>query len=539
MDLRKRMQCLFQQITSPPEEKKVEVAPTAEELGFKDEPFRKSQLSITVLGASGDLAKKETFPSLLELWAHGYLPKQVFIVGFARTKQSTDDFRAWLRPWLLKSSAGQMQACKDELESFLDKVEYFPGNYSSPEDFAALAATLAKGEARFYAGGDIPTEANRVFYFAIPPFAFLPAAKSIKSSALPNGFTRIIVEKPFGRDLASAQELASDLGSLFDEKQIFRMDHFLGYEICQNILFTRFGNAFLEPLMNKEHVASVRISLKEDFGTEGRGGYFTKYGITRDVIQNHLLQMLTLIAMEQPSSISPTADIRDAKVKLLQEMRAIDADDVVLGQYTGASGRPGYLEDDSIAAEDREVAEYCSTFAQIVCFIDNDRWRGVPFIIRAGKGLDESKCEVRVQFKGAFSDTAIFKGQGCPRNEVVMRVSPKEAVYMKMNVKSPGLWSALTQSELDLSYGERYEGVYTPQAYTRLILSGIRGVEESFVRNDELIRAWELFSPLLEKLEGGKVPPIRYPYGSRGPPEADAMLKKFDFIREEGYVWKR
>jgi glucose-6-phosphate 1-dehydrogenase len=539
MDLRKRMQCLFQQITSPPEEKKVEVAPTAEELGFKDEPFRKSQLSITVLGASGDLAKKETFPALLDLWAHGYLPKQVFIVGFARTKQSTDDFRAWLRPWLLKSSAGQMQACKDELESFLDKVEYFPGNYSSPEDFAALAATLAKGEARFYAGGDIPTEANRVFYFAIPPFAFLPAAKSIKSSALPNGFTRIIVEKPFGRDLASAQELASDLGSLFDEKQIFRMDHFLGYEICQNILFTRFGNAFLEPLMNKEHVASVRISLKEDFGTEGRGGYFTKYGIIRDVIQNHLLQMLTLVGMEEPSSISPTADVRDAKVKLLQEMRAIDADDVVLGQYIGANGRPGYLEDDSIAPEDREVAEYCSTFAQIVCFIDNDRWSGVPFIIRAGKGLDESKCEVRVQFKGVPSDRAIFKGQVCPRNEVVMRVSPKEAVYMKMNVKSPGLWSALSQSELDLSYGSRYEGVYSPQAYTRLILAGIRGVEESFVRNDELIRAWELFSPLLEKLEGGKVPPTKYPYGSRGPPEADEMLKKFDFIREEGYEWKQ
>mmetsp|Transcript_127872 Transcript_127872/g.239117 ORF Transcript_127872/g.239117 Transcript_127872/m.239117 type:complete len:540 (-) Transcript_127872:61-1680(-) len=509
--------------------------PTAEEMGFDKESFRFGKLSVVVLGASGDLAKKETFPALLDLYAHGYLPKQVAIIGYARSKQDSEAFRTSLKPWMLESNAGQMKECREVLDEFLARLVYFAGKYDSAEDFAKLAKTLEEEEAK-YPGATTPEVTNRVFYFAIPPFAFLPAAKSIKEAAKSTtGFTRLIVEKPFGSDLTSAKQLADDLGALYEEKDLFRMDHFLGYEICQNILFIRFSNAFLDPLMNNRYVASIRISLKEDFGTTGRGGYFTHYGIIRDVIQNHLLQMLCLVAMEKPSNIG--GDIRDAKVALLNAMLDMDPEDVVLGQFTAADGNPGFLEDDSIKEGDRAKAEHCATFAQIVCRINNDRWRGVPFIIRAGKGLEESKCEVRVQFNESYSDAKIFKGQDLPRNELVMRVSPDEAVYYKMNVKSPGLSMAVSQSELDLSYTERYAGVYCPLAYTRLILAGVRGDSQSFVRSDELLRSWELFTPLLEKIEGGKKEVIKYPFGSRGPPLADEMLTKFNMKHQTGYVW--
>jgi glucose-6-phosphate 1-dehydrogenase len=508
--------------------------PTAEEMGFADEAFRTGKLSVTVLGASGDLSKKETYPALLDLYAHGYIPKHTAIVGFARTKQDSKAFQDWLRPWLEQSFAGQMPEVKGQIEEFLSKCVYFAGDYGSSESFAELSKVLTVEEDK--AGASF-TVTNRVYYFAIPPFAFLAAAKSIKASAMAPGagFTRLIVEKPFGSDLASAQSLADDLGALYPEKDLFRMDHFLGYEICQNILFMRYGNSFLDPLMNNQYVASVRVSLKEDFGTEGRGGYFTHYGIIRDVIQNHLLQMMTLVAMDKPSNIG--GDIRDAKVAVLNAMMHIDPDEVILGQFTAANGKPGFTEDDSIKKEDEEKAKFCSTFAQLVIRIDNDRWRGVPFIIRAGKGLEESKCEVRVQFKENHADAKIFKGQKCPRNELVMRVSPKEAVYLKMNVKSPGLSMQISQSELDLSYDKRYAGVYCPLAYTRLILAGIRGESESFVRSDELLRSWEVFSPLLEKIEGGKKNVIKYPFGSRGPPEADAALAKFNVVHDTNYAW--
>jgi len=513
--------------------------PTAEELGFAQEPFRKGMLSITVLGASGDLAKKETYPALLDLFAHDYLPPQAVIVGFARPVDLGDAvkdsaaFRELMKPWLLKSIAGHMPRCQERVDEFLSNCHFFTGAYDSAEDFARLNVVLCEEEKRFYDKlGAYPDITNRAFYFAIPPFVFTMAAASIKASARsPTGFTRLIVEKPFGHDLASAKELAAGLTALHPESDIFRMDHFLGYELCQNILFIRFGNAFLEPMLNNKYVAAVRISLKEDFGTTGRGGYFTKYGIIRDVIQNHLFQMLTLLAMENPTNIG--GSIRDAKVAVLNCMADLDPDEVVLGQFTAANGNPGFLDDDSIAEKDRDVAQHCSTFCQMVVRINNDRWRGVPFIIRAGKGLEESKCEARIQFKEAYGAPRVFKGQQCPRNELVIHVHPNEAIWMRCNVKSPGLSQELSQTELDLSYTTRYGihdgGVYCPDAYTRLILAGIRGDEESFVRSDELLRSWQLFTPLLESIEGGKKEVIRYPFGSRGPKVADEMLAKFNF----------
>eukprot|EP00931_Biecheleriopsis_adriatica_P088670 TRINITY_DN62940_c0_g1_i1.p1 TRINITY_DN62940_c0_g1~~TRINITY_DN62940_c0_g1_i1.p1 ORF type:complete len:536 (+),score=107.90 TRINITY_DN62940_c0_g1_i1:50-1609(+) len=500
--------------------------------GAPAESFLGDALSIVVLGASGDLAKKKTYPSLLDLHVHGFLPKDVNIVGYARSANTDEAFREHLKPYLQKE---QRDAAK--IDAFLQCCTYFQGQYGSVEDFARLAQELEVKE--------LATEkkvANRLFYFAIPPDAFLASAKSIKASAMTEsgGFTRLIVEKPFGHDLASAQQLVSDLSSVLSEDHIYRIDHYLGKELVQNLLTLRFANSLIEPTLNKNYVASIRITFEEDFGTEGRGGYFTNYGIIRDVIQNHLMQVLSLVAMEAPPKVvgKETGNyIRDAKNNALRTISPIDPEEVVVGQYIGAGGKPGYLEDDSIAEKDREKAKLVPTFAQCILHVNTPRWHGVPFIVKAGKALTTRKAEVRIQFKDAPASEFMF-GTHCPRNELVMRLQPDEAIYVKVNVKTPGLVNAPTQSELDLSYGERYREVYNPSAYTRLILEALRGNQENFVRSDELLESWRLFSPLLEKLEAEGRVPLPYEYGTRGPKEADDMLAKFDFVHDKDYKWR-
>lgn len=498
------------------------------------EPYSQGHLSVIVLGASGDLAKKKTYPSLLDLYAHGYLPKHVNVVGYARSAKTSEDFRKGIKDWLMKGKASEAM-----VDEFLSRNTYFQGNYGSDEDFAKLAEHLQKCE-----GETSPTDkstTNRLFYFAIPPDAFLESAKSIKASALSGtGFNRLIVEKPFGHDLKSAQKLVDDLGAVFSEDFLYRIDHYLAKEIVQNLIMFRFGNMWLEPVFNCNYVSNVQITFKEDFGTEGRGGYFTNYGIIRDVLQNHLMQVLTLVAMEAPPTFrgpEAGAGIRDAKNNVLRCIQALDPNEVVVGQYVGANGKPGYLEDDSI--KDRAKAEFVPTFAQCVVRINNPRWHGVPFIMKAGKALDERKAEIRVQFKDPPASGFLFGGESCPRNELVMQLQPTELVYMKVNVKRPGLSTAPIQSELDLTYSSRFKDIYNPDAYTRLILDALRGQQGNFVRSDELLNSWKLFTPLLEALEGGGgSKPIPYPYGSRGPKEADEMKAKVGFVHAEDYHWR-
>ena len=438
------------------------------------------------------------------------------IVGFARKDKTREEFHDIVSEALENSHVcKEMPELRDSIPGFLERVHYFKGSYDSDESMAELDSFLKEEEGKLREGPTL-----RLFYMAIPPFVFPGAAQAIRNKAMSDN-TRLIVEKPFGHDLSSATELQEKLGALFEEEAIYRMDHFLGYEINQSILAVRFGNVFLEPLMNRHHVASVRITLKEDFDLQGRGGYFTKYGVIRDNVQNHLLQMLCLVAMEKPSTSGACADLRDAKLEVLKAMEVPDTKDMVLGQYEGADGEPGYLEDESIPEEDRESAKRTATFVQLVVRINNERWKGVNFIVKAGKAVDESKCEIRVQFKEPAA-TCVLKDVVPRRDELVMRVSPHQAVYMRMNVKSPGLSTDLVQSEMDLTYCRKYPDVYTPSAYTRLILAAIQGDSQSFVRDDEMLRAWELFTPLLDRIEAEKLQPTLYPRGSRGPPEADA-----------------
>ena len=351
----------------------------------------------------------------------------------------------------------------------------------------------------------------------------------------PSGWSRVIIEKPFGKDSSSSAKLSNHLSSLFKEDELYRIDHYLGKEMVQNLMTLRFGNLLFSPTWNRNYIASVVITFKEPFGTQGRGGYFDEFGIIRDIMQNHLLQVLSLAAMECPVTTSPD-DIRDEKVKLLKAIKEIQLDDVVLGQYTGNpegqndDARLGYLDDPTVPK-----GSCTPTYACAALRIKNERWDGVPFILRAGKATNERKAEVRIQYRDVpgslFSDTAI-------RNELVLRVQPGEAVYAKVMTKTPGMSFSLEETELDLTYNSRYKNARLPEAYERLILDCFVGSQMHFVRTDELAEAWRIFTPLLHKIDEGAVKPIQYQYGSRGPKEADELLAKNNFVYTGRYRWQ-
>jgi glucose-6-phosphate 1-dehydrogenase len=285
-------------------------------------------------------------------------------------------------------------------------------------------------------------------------------------------------------------------------------------------------------IWDRNHISSVIITMKEDIGTYGRGGYFDDFGIIRDIMQNHLLQVLTLIAMERPVSTDSDA-IRDEKVKCLKAIRPLTADDVITGQYVANhidgkdESKYGYLDDETVPAGSKTP-----TFATAVFRINNERWDGVPFIMKCGKALNERKAEIRIQFKDVAGN--IFSNTH--RNELVIRVQPNESVYFKMNVKTPGMSFEIEQTDLDLTYNQRFEGIRLPEAYERLVLEVIRGSALHFVRTDELEEAWRVFTPLLHQIEAGEIEPIKYKFGSRGPVESDELVAKYGY-RYTPYSW--
>uniref|UniRef100_A0A7N1A5E0 Glucose-6-phosphate 1-dehydrogenase n=1 Tax=Kalanchoe fedtschenkoi TaxID=63787 RepID=A0A7N1A5E0_KALFE len=481
-------------------------------------------LSIVVLGASGDLAKKKTFPALFNLYRRGFLQSnEVHIFGYARTKISDEELRNRIRGYLIKDKDAS-SAHSEDVSKFLQLVKYVCGSYDSDEGFQSLDKEISEYEVT---KNSTEGSSRRLFYLALPPSVYPSVCRMIKRNCMNKsdlgGWTRIVVEKPFGKDLESAEKLSSQIGELFEEPQIYRIDHYLGKELVQNLLVLRFANRFFLPLWNRDNIANIQIVFREDFGTEGRGGYFDEYGIIRDIIQNHLLQVLCLVAMEKPVSLKPE-HIRDEKVKVLQSVLPIRDEEVVLGQYIG------YRDDPTVPDNSNTP-----TFATMVLHIHNERWEGVPFILKAGKALNSRKAEIRIQFKDVPGD--IFKCHKQGRNEFVIRLQPSEAMYMKLTVKQPGLDMQTAQSELDLSYKQRYQGVPIPEAYERLILDTIRGDQQHFVRRDELKAAWEIFTPLLHRIDDGEFKPLPYTPGSRGPAEADELLAQAGYMQTHGYIW--
>merc|ERR1719499_1522145 len=477
-----------------------------------------------VFGASGDLAKKKIYPTLWALFKEKLLPPDTQIVGYARSKLKVDDIRQKCGPWF-KVKSGEEQLA----ENFWKINNYVAGSYDQRKDFEILNQEMTNLEEK------VSKVRNRLFYLALPPSVFASVTSMLKATCMSTaGWTRCIIEKPFGKDSESSAVLANHLSSLFKEEQLYRIDHYLGKEMVQNLMTLRFGNRIFSPTWNRDNIASVVITFKEPFGTQGRGGYFDEFGIIRDIMQNHLLQILCLTAMEKPPSTSPD-DIRDEKVKVLKSIPALSLSSCVLGQYEGdpdsedPDARLGYLDDPTVPE-----GSSCPTFAAAVLKINNERWDGVPFILKCGKALNERKAEVRIQYKDVPGD--IFNG-GTVRNELVIRVQPDESVYAKVMTKSPGMSFSLQETELDLTYKSRYKDARLPEAYERLILDVFVGSQMHFVRSDELAEAWRIFTPLLHAIDREKPQPIKYRYGSRGPAEADEQAVKNNFIYTGRYKW--
>ncbi|XP_063529146.1 glucose-6-phosphate 1-dehydrogenase [Cydia strobilella] len=476
-----------------------------------------------LLGASGDLAKKKIYPTIWYLYRDNLLPENTKFVGYARTKQSVAEVREKCKKYV-KVRAGE----EKKYEQFWEANEYLAGSYDRRVDYELLNQQITKHEKGLVA--------NRIFYLAVPPTVFEDVTVNIRNACISiKGYTRVIIEKPFGRDDVSSNKLSEHVAGLFKEEQIYRIDHYLGKEMVQNLMTTRFANQIFTPSWNRENIASILISFKEPFGTEGRGGYFDDFGIVRDVMQNHLLQILSLVAMEKPVTINPD-DIRNEKVKVLRHIKPITMEDILVGQYVGnpdGKGEEtlGYLDDPTVPKD-----SITPTYAMIGLWINNARWQGVPFILRSGKALNERKAEVRIQFKDVPGD--IFDG-ATKRNELVIRVQPGEALYLKMMGKSPGMKFELVETELDLTYSARYRETDVPDAYERLILDVFTGTQMHFVRNDELKEAWRIFTPILKHLEEQRVKPVPYVYGSRGPPEADAKLSQYNFKYSGSYKWQK
>lgn len=476
-----------------------------------------------LLGASGDLAKKKIYPTIWYLYRDNLLPKHTKFVGYARTKQAIQDVREKSKKYM-KVRPGE----EDRIEEFWQNNSYVSGSYDKRIDFELLNQEISRNEKGLIA--------NRIFYLAVPPTVFEDATVNIRNACIAiKGFTRVIIEKPFGSDDESSNKLSNHLAGLFNEEQIYRIDHYLGKEMVQNLMTIRFANKIFCPAWNREHVASVLISFKEPFGTEGRGGYFDDFGIVRDVMQNHLLQILSLIAMEKPVSLNPN-DIRDEKVKVLRHIPAIEMKDLLVGQYVGnpdgqGEEKLGYLDDSTVPKD-----SVTPTYALASLWINNARWEGVPFILRCGKALNERKAEVRIQFKDVPGD--IFSGN-TKRNELVIRVQPGEALYVKLMSKSPGMKFELVETELDLTYSMRYREAPVPDAYERLILDVFTGTQMHFVRSDELKEAWRIFTPILKKIEEEHIKPHPYVYGSRGPVAADGKLAEYNFKYSGSYKWEK
>ncbi|KAJ3282618.1 Glucose-6-phosphate 1-dehydrogenase [Borealophlyctis nickersoniae] len=473
---------------------------------------------IVVLGASGDLAYKKTYPALFGLYKNNFIPHHVRVVGYARSEIELNEFRKRISSRIKVSTSQEQQLLND----FLSKNTYVSGKYDDAASYRKLRGAVKDIEADF--GG----QRHRIFYMALPPSVFIPASQGLKEHLYTTkGTNRLVVEKPFGKDYDSSKELGRALAANWKEEEIYRIDHYLGKEMVKNLMVLRFTNVFFGAIWNRHHIHNVQITFKEPIGTEGRGGYFDEFGIIRDIMQNHLFQILSIMAMEKPVSLD-AEDVRNEKVKVLHAIPPLTLDDVVLGQYVTDGKEPGYLDDPTVPKD-----SVTPTFAAAVFYINNERWDGVPFILKCGKALNEQKTEVRIQFQDVagniYGDVA--------RNELVIRVQPQEAVYMKFNNKRPGLSNETLISELDLSYSKRYSEVKIPDAYESLILDVLRGDHANFVRDDELDAAWRIFTPLLHQIERERPKPEPYRYGTRGPDSLTSFVEKHGYARQSGYHW--
>jgi glucose-6-phosphate 1-dehydrogenase len=479
-------------------------------------------LALVIFGATGDLTHRMLIPAVYSLAANNLLPDKLAIVGFGRSDRDDDEFRNGLR----EAVADSGKRLREEIwNRFACCITYVQGRYDDEDSFGELAQTLERIDQQ--AG----TDGHRLFYLATPPNVYADivhnlGAAGLNKSASQNGWARLIVEKPFGRDLETARQLDRSIHQAFDESQVFRIDHYLGKETVQNIFVLRFVNGIFEPLWNRNYVDHVQITAAESIGVEGRGGYYENAGAIRDMMQSHLIQLLTLTAMEPPSTF--TADrVRDEKVKVLDALHFADDDvsrSAVRGQYERGmlNGRvvPGYHDEKDVA-----LTSCTETYVAAKLMVDNWRWAGVPFYLRTGKRLPKRVSEIAIEFRRA---PHMFLPGGSKRrpsrNVLVARIQPDDGLALRLDVKVPGPGVRVRPVDMSFLYKEAFDDS-SPEAYERLLLDAMRGDSTLFARSDEVDAAWQLITPLLDT-EQDDHPVATYPAGSWGPPEADELLER-------------
>ncbi len=485
---------------------------------------------VVIFGASGDLTRRKIVPALYDLAAQRRLPMEFAVVGISRTKMSHDEFRERLRKALEEQRPGQVS--EEVWDSFSKGIFYLPGDSKDPATYEELKGFLKKLD------DERGTEGNRAFYMASSPSLFPTIVERLGEAGMSREedghYSRIVIEKPFGRDLKSARELNNDIREHFREDQIYRIDHYLGKETVQNILALRFSNGIFEPIWNQHYVDHVQITVAEDIGVGTRGAFYEEAGALRDIVQNHMMQVLCLTAMEPPVAFDAES-VREEKVKVLKAVRPIPRDEVknvaVRGQYDrgwvfGKEVR-GYREEDDVAPDSET-----ETYVALKLYVDNWRWAGVPFYVRTGKRLPKKATEIAIQFhKTPHTPFSGNDTQGLEPNLLVIRIQPEEGVSLKIGAKVPGSGFEIRSVNMDLLYGTAFSKE-VPDAYQRLLLDMLLGDPTLFIRADEAEGAWRILEPVMESwAQDGEV--AHYPAGTWGPEEADKLLAR------DGREWRR
>lgn len=483
---------------------------------------------LVIFGATGDLTARKLFPAIYNLAREGGLPSQFAVVGFARREKSHEQFRKEMKEAISEHS--RVKPIDESIwENFEQQIFYHRSEFHEEEGYASLSTFLQELDGRF------GTKGNRVFYLSTQPRFFTTICEKLHTTKLiypaketKDKWSRIIIEKPFGHDLDSAHALQNELLQFLSEEQIFRIDHYLGKETVQNLMVFRFANSLFESLWNSRYIDHVQITVSEDIGIGRRGAFFEEAGLLRDIVQNHMMQLLSLVAMEPPVSLSANA-IRDEKVKVLKALRPFTEEDfktsIVRGQYgpgfIGGEPVKGYREEENVDPQSN-----IETFVALRLFIDNWRWHGTPFYLRGGKRLPKRATEIAIQFKHPPEVLFQQEGKQHEANVLAIRIQPDEGIALKINCKVPGPASPIQPVKMDFRYGS-YFGMSPPEAYERLILDCMIGDSTLFAREDEVFNSWNQLDPVLNiwKEHAPDCFP-NYQAGTWGPDLAEEMMNR-------------